>query len=458
MTVKPASDDPIEIVEYLWRGFSGGLAFEVGANVGRSISRMQSKFGRVIAFEPYQDSYEVAIKVPGADVRPIAISDHDGAVELIFSSDQLMSEEHEAYNRPNLDDRADDSDRRTISCRSLDSIAAEEGFPDFINVDTEGHELAVLRGAAGIMKKSSPSWLIEFHSEDLHDACVALLEDAGYTVETVRHPHYAEKSVSWFQHGWLKALPPGAQFVAAGNQQTSKALSRPAPTDPQEIADLLWKTFSGDLAFDVGANAGQSLWYITGKFKQVVAFEPARESFRPLMRDWGENERVNLRNIAVADHEGTITTSLRETNFQTTSGLVAEGLPYKRYTQGISSGAESLPWGPEIGLREVPCQTLDALSGLTESTSEFFSVPDFVKVDTSGYEAKVLAGASHLLEKGVTSWLIEFYLDANFVDCYDMLATAGYRAEVVRHPYYQPGSKLWRNHGWIRAMAPKAKE
>jgi FkbM family methyltransferase len=449
-----AADDPVEISDYLWEGFSGDLAFEVGANVGRSIPRMKSKFQRVIAFEPNPDTYEIASKVPGADVRPIAISDHDGEVELILSTDQMMSEGHEAYNRPNPDDRPDDSDRRTVPCLTLDTIAAREGFPNFINVDTEGHELAVLHGAAGMIKKSSPSWLIEFHSKQLHDDCVSYLENAGYTVETIRHPHYPKESVNWFEHGWLRAHLTSVE--AAHQVPERKMLTRPAPTDPQEIEQLLWNSFSGDLAFDVGANAGQSLWFMTGKFMQVVAFEPAHESFRPLKRNWGENEGINLRNMAISDHEGTIVTSLRETALQR-GDLVAAGMPYKKYIDGITSGSESLPWGPEIGTREVPCQTLDNLSGIIENEGEIFGVPDFVKIDTEGHEVQILAGASNLLKKAVTSWLIEFYLDANFVEIYDMLVAAGYRAELIRHPHYQPQSKLWRNHGWIRAMAPQEK-
>jgi hypothetical protein len=65
----------------------------------------------------------------------------------------------------------------------------------------------VLRGAQRLLKAGKTSWLIEFHSKPLYDGCVKLLEEAGCSVETVRHPHYAPGSEFWDQHGWIKAIP-----------------------------------------------------------------------------------------------------------------------------------------------------------------------------------------------------------------------------------------------------------
>lgn len=208
MGVVPAPDDPVEISAYLWAGFSGDLAFEVGANCGRSLPRMMSLFTRVVAFEPYAAAYEVARQVPGADVRCVAVSDHDGHAAFRVIWDQFMSAGHEGYQRPDPEQRITEWRTVTAPCITLDTVAAQEGFPDFINVDVEGHELEVLHGAAGLIHGGQPpAWLIEFHSETLHDACVTHLEKAGYKVETVRHPHYAPGSVNYTQHGWLRAHP-----------------------------------------------------------------------------------------------------------------------------------------------------------------------------------------------------------------------------------------------------------
>jgi len=138
-------------------------------------------------------------------VRQVAISDHAGKVTLFLSGAQLTSPGHEVWER---DDIAG-AEQVAVPCLTLDEIAAAEGLPDLVKVDTEGHEAAVLRGAAGVLAAGRASWLTEFHSAGLRQECAAILEAAGYSVETVRHPHYPEGSRLWHQHGWLRAFPPG---------------------------------------------------------------------------------------------------------------------------------------------------------------------------------------------------------------------------------------------------------
>jgi len=189
----------------LWDGLSGALAFDVGAHRGESIPFMASRYSRVVSFEPWPESYAAAAAVPGADVRQVAISDHAGKVTLFLSGAQLTSPGHEVWER---DDIAG-AEQVAVPCLTLDEIAAAEGLPDLVKVDTEGHEAAVLRGAAGVLAAGRASWLTEFHSAGLRQECAAILEAAGYSVETVRHPHYPEGSRLWHQHGWLRAFPPG---------------------------------------------------------------------------------------------------------------------------------------------------------------------------------------------------------------------------------------------------------
>lgn len=221
---------------------------------------------------------------------------------------------------------------------------------------------------------------------------------------------------------------------------------KPPPSDPAEIEQELWADFKGELAFDVGAHVGESLFHLTKRFTTVVAFEPAHESFRQLKADWGDREDVYLRMEALSDHRGTLETSMRE--MQMTGGqLVATGMPYKRYIEGITPPTQYLPWGREIGTRTVPTETLDWIAGN-------FGYPDFCKIDTEGHEAKILAGAKETLTASKTSWLIEFHLQAHYTDCMRTLIKAGYSPSTIRHPHYAPGSDLYFNHGWIKAASP----
>ncbi len=227
--VIPAADDPAEVMNTLWRGFAGELAFEVGANVGRSLARMQAAFTTVVAFEPLPATWEFAIHaVPGVDVWPLAISDHDGFVDLIPVADQLQSDTHEAYHRANPAERQTVGATLTVPCRTLDSLTALRK-PDFINMDVEGHELAVLHGAKRLLADFPPQWLIEFHSKSLYAGCVTYLESFGYQVETVRHPHYPVGSVNWYEHGWLRAHPQTVALWKRGSWTPSSDRAKAIP-------------------------------------------------------------------------------------------------------------------------------------------------------------------------------------------------------------------------------------
>lgn len=224
-------------------------------------------------------------------------------------------------------------------------------------------------------------------------------------------------------------------------------MNRPPHSDPEEVEGALWKDFKGELAFDIGGHVGESLWHLTENFTRIVSVEPAHESFYQLQKEWGGKPGITLLKIAIADHDGDLTTSMRE--YQMSGGqLVRAGMPWKKYMYGVTSPQESLPWGREVGTRTVPCQTLDWLA------SEY-GMPDFVKIDTEGHEADILRGASALLSEAKTDWLVEFHLERWLAECMIMLRENGYEPEVVRHPHYQPGSETWKSHGWIRAVAVK---
>lgn len=198
-----ADADPAEIVPYLWEGTGGLLAFEVGANHGQSIPMMQSRFVRVVAFEPSELAYRAACEIPGAEVRNVALSDHSGEVQLALLDGQIRSSGHHAW-----EPRQGDLTPLTVPCITLDEAAAAEGMPDFVNMDIEGSEADALRGASSLLE-AGVSWLIEFHSQDSYDQCLAILKDAGYSPETVRHPHYPRGSDLWYHHGWIKAAREG---------------------------------------------------------------------------------------------------------------------------------------------------------------------------------------------------------------------------------------------------------
>ena len=194
-------------------------------------------------------------------------------------------------------------------------------------------------------------------------------------------------------------------------------------TDTVEIHDL-YASFSGALAFDIGANAGQVAAEIAPSFRKVVACEPSEEPYRRLEADCRFNV-VALR-VAVSDHDGTVTLQRRDMTSRT----------------GYLFTGDSLPeWGGLVCNQNVECRTLDSL------TAEY-GQPDFVKIDTEGHEL-------HVLEAGVATFtehpdfLVEIHSEGNGETAAVWLRSLGLTPRVVRHEQHEPGSHNWRNHYWL---------
>jgi hypothetical protein len=63
---------------------------------------------------------------------------------------------------------------------TLDAARARYGAPDFVKIDIDGGELDALRGAGGTLREDRPHLIVETHSQQLEDACGALLVECGY--------------------------------------------------------------------------------------------------------------------------------------------------------------------------------------------------------------------------------------------------------------------------------------
>lgn len=219
--IRPAPSDPIEVDAELWAEWCGDIGWDIGANVGQSVKHMTGIFKKIYAFEPNEDALNMLIACEFDEknviVEPIAVSDHNGTAVLaalpsLADTGQLATP---GTHGMEWDPEAgwDSIPHVTVPCRTVDSLAYDLGVPDFIKVDTEGHEGYVLLGAQHVIELARTDWLIEFHTPELRQTCAEQLVAAGYDVETIRHPHYAPNSHMWHQHGWLRCVAPERKNV-----------------------------------------------------------------------------------------------------------------------------------------------------------------------------------------------------------------------------------------------------
>ena len=133
---------------------AGGLAFDVGANVGNRVKIFLALGARVVAFEPQDDCLAALREGYGGDanltIEPVALGAAEGSAALIISNVNTIS----SMSAPWIDavkasgrfsayhwDR-----RRTVRVTTLERMITQYGAPDFIKIDVEGFEHEVVRG------------------------------------------------------------------------------------------------------------------------------------------------------------------------------------------------------------------------------------------------------------------------------------------------------------------------
>lgn len=155
---------------------------DVGANQGeyslfaaRRVTR-----GSVLAFEPMTHFFErlnFNIQLNRIkNIRPfkMGLSDRRGEVPIYFNGENDLNHEGLASL---FTQNEDDQNQEVVRLEVLDDVSAQEGIEriDFIKIDVEGSEWAVLRGARRMLQQHRPALMVELNDETA--------SRAGYTVD-----------------------------------------------------------------------------------------------------------------------------------------------------------------------------------------------------------------------------------------------------------------------------------
>ncbi len=171
----------------------GTVALDVGANRGIWSWHMRRLGAHVHAFEPNPKlARQLRAALPEVSVHACALSDREGEAELRFPV--VRGVVYDGWATVETANRfatlATEGERRVpIRLRRLDEFRLAR--VDFVKIDVEGHELAVLRGGEETLRRCRP--ILLFEADDRHRpgtvaACRTWLAGLGYRVTPATSP------------------------------------------------------------------------------------------------------------------------------------------------------------------------------------------------------------------------------------------------------------------------------
>jgi FkbM family methyltransferase len=135
-------------------------AIDVGANSGGYIHFMSKYAKRVHAFEPIQAFHAgLRKKFPRVQLWPVGLSDVSRALDLAIPRINGQLIHGCATASPIAAASYPECESLRINFHALDDLYY--GNVAFIKIDVEGHEMEVLRGAAGTIRRCQPRILVE---------------------------------------------------------------------------------------------------------------------------------------------------------------------------------------------------------------------------------------------------------------------------------------------------------
>ncbi len=147
--------------------------FDVGANIGHYSQMLLDEFPTAFihAYEPHPRTFmrlvENAFPVHRVKCHNVALGESPGSLSLYDRADHDGSQHASLHKNTITEIYGQEVVEIKVPIETLDEVAKREGigYIDFLKIDTEGHELAVLLGAARLLRENKIGHIqFEFNS------------------------------------------------------------------------------------------------------------------------------------------------------------------------------------------------------------------------------------------------------------------------------------------------------
>jgi len=191
---------------------------------------------------------------------------------------------------------------------------------------------------------------------------------------------------------------------------TDSSNIKPLMAAGYELPQRILETLGSGIGFDIGANDGAYIHFLS-RMALVHAYEPVPSVFSRLSAKFRTSPNIRCHQLGVGENKG----RAENLNVYNAWSLLPDGTKMDHCQ--LVSVAET-PFSMDV-------TTLD-------SEAEKHGLPDFIKLDVDGYEAKVLRGGVETLKRKPCPIMFEFsYLPQYFGDSVremlDLIYSLGYQ-------------------------------
>lgn len=196
------------------------IAFDIGANVGKTTESLIKLYDHVICVEPIKSHCDLLRnKFHSKNVTVVnSLVSSKKETKLFFECDTISTVEKRWIENSRFSKSYFWKDPIEMESTTLDLLIHEYGVPNFIKIDVEGHELDVIEG----LTENFPSFISFEWAEELFDktkSCIDLLQKKGYNNFYVQNFHDEIIDVSTIK--WLNKHDAINTIMKSENGQTN---------------------------------------------------------------------------------------------------------------------------------------------------------------------------------------------------------------------------------------------